>query len=557
MGNERDGLHSRRNSATHDLLLLRPESRVSTTTNISSSFFGPTADEESLTKDSSDLRQLLTSSKVRFASAFHSVLESVQPNYLAMVHRFRSRRFGGNNGAIVLLVFFLCLLVLSNSSGYRRAQHQQQQQQPELSLPPQYDDDYNSGEARINWGPGVNGRPACNRPSEWCVIRKGWNDLETTQIAGPGKKARLRAVYYNTHGGSERNMMHVFRHFNHKSLVLDIFSPDQISGYGMTHTHARAVIDSGHVDYICNRYDLVILGDTVPHARAVLLSLLEDNPARRCQAARIIVEMTNRFDWDIQEGPDRMEYYRMLQKLVAMSRTIFKGRLLWVASNLADAKYFEFTLNMTVPEVRVLRPLGLSDVFAYPTDLPTPDPNVLAAQWHKSNVYGYLREEEKIPMALIPFGHHYGGPQNLLQFKGFIDIPYQYSTFKFYENIAAGVPLLFPTPRFLMELSQAGLHAVFIFNPTVLSVFAKNKTQSATQVYNVEWAAYMDYYLPKFEPFIYYFDTYQELYVLSNATREKLDSKNVRKAGPKFYAEFRRVIYRGWEEVLLRGYPED
>ncbi|KAJ3263635.1 hypothetical protein HDU77_010282 [Chytriomyces hyalinus] len=414
-----------------------------------------------------------------------------------------------------------------NGDGGNTMMPSAQQQQPSLALPPQYDDDYNYGEARINWGPGVNGRPACNRPAPWCVIRKGWNDL------GPGKKARLMAVYYNTHGGSERNLIRVFRHFNHKSLVLDVFNPDQISGYGTSGAHARAVINSGHVNFICGRYDLVILGDTIPHGRAILLSLLEDNPARRCQAARIVVEMTNRFDWDIKEGPDRGEFYRLMQKLVLLSRTLFKGRLVWVANNLADAKYFEFSLNMTIPEIRILRPLGISEAYAYPADLPSPDPTVLAAQWHKTNVYGYLREEENISMALIPFGHHYGGPHNLLQFKGFIDIPYQYSTMKLYENIAAGVPLLVPTPRFLMELWQE------------------------VQTYNLEWATYVDYYLPEFAPYIYYFDDYTELQTLSRATREKLDSKNVRVNGPKFYTEYRRDIYRGWEEVLLRGYPEE
>ncbi|KAJ3249580.1 hypothetical protein HDU78_000107 [Chytriomyces hyalinus] len=542
MAKDREGLHSRRNSATHELLLLKPDHNSTNHPSLSN-FSGVTVVEER----PSTHGHPISSNNGPFATtttySLQSMFQSIQPNFMALFH---THRFGGKNGAIALLVFILCCVLLSNTLGHRSAQ----QQQPSLALPPQYDDDYNYGEARINWGPGVNGRPACNRPAPWCVIRKGWNDL------GPGKKARLMAVYYNTHGGSERNLIRVFRHFNHKSLVLDVFNPDQISGYGTSGAHARAVINSGHVNFICGRYDLVILGDTIPHGRAILLSLLEDNPARRCQAARIVVEMTNRFDWDIKEGPDRGEFYRLMQKLVLLSRTLFKGRLVWVANNLADAKYFEFSLNMTIPEIRILRPLGISEAYAYPADLPSPDPTVLAAQWHKTNVYGYLREEENISMALIPFGHHYGGPHNLLQFKGFIDIPYQYSTMKLYENIAAGVPLLVPTPRFLMELWQSGLHPMPIFNPSVLHIFAKNRSKEV-QTYNLEWATYVDYYLPEFAPYIYYFDNYTELQTLSRATREKLDSKNVRVNGPKFYTEYRRDIYRGWEEVLLRGYPEE
>ncbi|KAI8612305.1 hypothetical protein BC830DRAFT_1137351 [Chytriomyces sp. MP71] len=242
----------------------------------------------------------------------------------------------------------------------------------------------------------------------------------------------------------------------------------------------------------------------------------------------------------------------MFRRLVRLSRTLLKGKLLFLANNIADAKYFEFKLGMPVPELKVIRPLGLTDYYGYPGDLPKPDPNVLAAQWHKTHIYGYLREEEGINMSMIPFGHHYGGPHNLLQFKGFVDIPYQYSTMKFYENVAAGVPLLMPSARFVMELGQSGLHQMPIFSPHILHVFSPNSSQ--VTVYDLEWARYVDYYSPEFEPFVYFFDNYSELRRLSLLPRDEMDSKHVRVKGPAFYIEFRRELYRMWEEVLLAGY---
>ena len=115
-----------------------------------------------------------------------------------------------------------------------------------------------------------------------------------------------------------------------------------------------------------------------------------------------------------------------------------------------------------MPTVRVLRPLGVAPEYPYPLDLPEPNANAFAARMHYSSVYSVLKRKYNVPVAVFPFGHKYGGPKNLLRFKGFIDIPYEYSTMKLYENIAFGIPMIIPTPSFLQELYDVSFFSVVV-----------------------------------------------------------------------------------------------
>ncbi|KAI8836173.1 hypothetical protein BJ741DRAFT_605958 [Chytriomyces cf. hyalinus JEL632] len=102
-------------------------------------------------------------------------------------------------------------------------------------------------------------------------------------------------LYYNTHGGTNVNMKGIMKALN---LDMSIFNPKQVTGYGMSGKHAAKLITMGHVSHICEAYDVVVIGDTIPHGRALMQSLLEWSPAKQCRSV-VMVEMTNRFDWDI------------------------------------------------------------------------------------------------------------------------------------------------------------------------------------------------------------------------------------------------------------------
>ncbi|KAJ3060724.1 hypothetical protein HDU98_003343, partial [Podochytrium sp. JEL0797] len=253
-----------------------------------------------------------------------------------------------------------------------------------------------------------------------------------------------KILYYNTHTGTTTNLLHTLTRL---SLPLDTFNPHQSTLYGTSSSRAKYLIREGHVSWICAQYDILILGDTTPHARAILESLLLP-PTQQCRS-QIIVELTNRFDWGMPAF-EKSAYYAIMRRVVKT------GKVIWVVNNRVEAVYLEHKLRVNLNEfggVRLLRPLGVVEEYAYPSHLPPPSKQTyIARNHHLTHIYSTLLK--KLPITLIPPGQQFGGPTSLLKFKAFIDIPYQYSVMKFYENIAAGVVQVVPTPRFLAELIE-------------------------------------------------------------------------------------------------------
>ncbi|KAJ3093972.1 hypothetical protein HK100_006328, partial [Physocladia obscura] len=190
--------------------------------------------------------------------------------------------------------------------------------------------------------------PVCHHSSPACLIIPD-DSPPATQPLVP-LPLHPTVLYYNTHGGCAQNMKGVMRSLG---VRVDHFNPQQVSGYGMNARRAKALIDQGHVDYVCSKYDIIILGDTIPHGRAILESLLLPNSRNQCRS-KIVVEMTNRFDWDIT---DKSAYYDSISKLVQLSKTVFKDKLFWVANNNVEKAFLEHKVGVSMPHVRVLRPL--------------------------------------------------------------------------------------------------------------------------------------------------------------------------------------------------------
>jgi len=90
----------------------------------------------------------------------------------------------------------------------------------------------------------------------------------------------------------------------------------------------------------------------------------------------------------------------------------------------------------------------------------------------------------------------------LMNFKGIIHIPYEASTMSIFEQISSGIPLFFPTKRFLHELWNSGSHKAsnYWVNPPeyLISTLDDNF-----------WIERADYYYIEGS---YYFDSFDELF---------------------------------------------
>ncbi|KAJ3224949.1 hypothetical protein HDU81_008242 [Chytriomyces hyalinus] len=384
-----------------------------------------------------------------------------------------------------------------------------------------------------------------------------------------------RITYFNGHRGCNENLRGVLAKFRLNFNVLD---PRKLTNYGMGEADARLLVESKWVKALCNHSDVIIVADTVPDARGILLSLLEKDEAKRC-TSKVVVEMTNRFDWMVG---DSRQYYDMLRKLVQSP----PPNLFWTANNPFEEAFFRTQVGMS-PNVTLLRSMGAWDVDTQIKTEKTIMSRIFEAaglnrnelRWRKQidhqaqeslctiknteittrPLVGDLMDYYCMP--IVQLSKKYGGPVGLLKFKGFVHFPYQVSVMKFYENVAMGVPQVIPTARLLRAVSRTNNHHLFstwldkleesslyLFNPDYHDRVYDHEhnprdwtgLNDIDRPYHATWTELSDFHKKEFQPFVYYFDSFAELAELVKLPYDKFDWKNVRTEGPKYYAKVRR-----------------
>ncbi|KAJ3377501.1 hypothetical protein HDU84_008577 [Entophlyctis sp. JEL0112] len=324
-----------------------------------------------------------------------------------------------------------------------------------------------------------------------------------------------RILYYNRHSACHANMVQVTTRLN---LTFQTFNPGFLGGLGMKGDRADSIINDGLVRLMCESTDVIIVADTMPDARPLFQSLVRENQLERCKA-NIVIELTTRFDWGV---PDQEEYYKLNWKLAANP----PPNLFWVTNNAFEPLDLSYEALAT-PQFRMLRPTGHSELQAQ-TVSPADQNLAMCREEEHSAIFAIMRRMD------IPFKHvngGYGGPKTLAKYKAFIEFPYQVSTMKLYENLAAGVVMLFPSKDFFRELIEKDLHA---FGPW-------DKISRAGD----NWHLAMDYYNPDIAPYVYYFQI--KAMLTSDA---ELDSKNVRENAPKAYQKLVKKMLHGWADLF-------
>ncbi|TPX73923.1 hypothetical protein CcCBS67573_g04807 [Chytriomyces confervae] len=421
-------------------------------------------------------------------------------------------------------------------------------------------------------------------------IKKQWRTLNFKLVLEPFKHnesfaSTPRITYMNGHRGCNENMHGVLSSMRLNFKVMD---PRRLIRYGMSRMEATKLIKAGFIKKLCDASDVIIIADTAPDARALLLSLLDKNPKKRCKS-NIVVELTNRYDWMVR---DRKYYNSMFSQLFANP----PKNLFWVANNPFEPVFMNMEVGSVPPKIRLLRALGNVNAHSFLDSRLGND--TTAGKEYFLSIIQDLEDTGKpkigdvlsylcMPVATLP--KKYGGPTELLRYKGFIEFPYQVSVMKFYENIANGVPQLLPTPRFLKQIAAAGHHhyiikwlesledaALFLKNATAFSILQKERKQleqvkarggaknriseKMHQQFQPEflsfsdalfdWVELMDFYRAEFAPFVYFFDSFEDLGRMINTAPEAFDYKRVRENGPVFYAKIRQESLDGWKALF-------
>lgn len=142
-------------------------------------------------------------------------------------------------------------------------------------------------------------------------------------------------------------------------------------------------------------------------------------------------------------------------------------------------------------------------------------------------------------------------------YKGAIHFPYQISTMSIFELYTEGVPLFFPTQRFMLELYQQKqvldhYCQCKLFNNPPQSFISGNNHYDPNNYTNIDsvayWLKYADYYDKELMPDIQYFDSFKDL----SEKIKTVDLKAVSRSMGITNVLRTQKVYSAWEQVLNR-----
>lgn len=181
---------------------------------------------------------------------------------------------------------------------------------------------------------------------------------------------------------------------------------------------------------------------------------------------------------------------------------------------------------------RIIRPFGYSNLPQAPKI--SKSDSKLPVLFDHPFTRGFLAKIVAAGIKHKTLPHSYGGPTSLAQYKCFISVPYQTSTMKDYENLAHGVVMLVPTPRYLRELMD---------DPTLTM-------GNLFSLLNVgdDWYKYIEQYTDEMKDWFYQFDSIDDLKNILK--RDVIDTRNVRQRAPEWWESKTKKAIEDWKEVF-------
>jgi hypothetical protein len=137
-----------------------------------------------------------------------------------------------------------------------------------------------------------------------------------------------------------------------------------------------------------------------------------------------------------------------------------------------------------------------------------------------------------------PSGHTWA---SLYEYRAIVHLPYEVSTMSLFEQISAGVPLFFPTKRFLRELMAEG-------KIQLISMYARRYQESLREFYTSydQWIELADFYN---EPFLSFFDSFEDLLHQVEVFEE---TEEVRRKKATWLWERRLEVLAKWQKLTAR-----
>ncbi len=312
-------------------------------------------------------------------------------------------------------------------------------------------------------------------------------------------------LYLSLHEGTIDELKYALEKIKINLTIINLFYNQQFDiyqrhGNKISGSIADKYIKSGKVKEFCDKYDLIIIGDTIPMGRPFYQA------SKICKKTKIALQVTNRFDYSIVNSPD---YVRLMQSL-ASNHNIY-----WLPNN--DFEMFYLNHYEIYPEIRrtfVIKPYGVCFMNKLAVSLKK---TIIYCHSYQRNFLNNVLENSNLSNSKYKLysRSEYGGPLTLREHNLFIYFPYQISTMKVFQNLNYQVLTAIPTARFFKEIVNKQ-KSLFEFHEQIHWFINKFSN----------WTYYFDVYNPKYTDLYLKFDNWDEFYSLinndiNNVSREK------------------------------------
>lgn len=173
--------------------------------------------------------------------------------------------------------------------------------------------------------------------------------------------------------------------------------------------------------HILSTSDTIIVSDTIPDA--IPFILLKLNESANHVYGKLVLQVTNRFDYEIGVHEPDPSFYNLMRKTLSIPS------IHWLVNNPWEIAYMT-TKNVVLPSnVPLIRPFGFSLLESNEVN---PKNSVKCVYQQRSpfdkiSFPEYLKSHNITEEHIIPLPEHYGGPKTLAKYKCFVHVPYQVS----------------------------------------------------------------------------------------------------------------------------------
>lgn len=364
------------------------------------------------------------------------------------------------------------------------------------------------------------------------------NDLDFAGIVAPDPGIRprnVRILFLNHHFGTTSEMAAITSTLSRKHGV-DITFDDRhgifatTQKYGVSRQEALDYRDHG-IETECSwdRYDLIVVGDTMPLIRPHL---------ENCCPLPMAVWLTTRFDWGMDDD-------RTWPGVIENASTWPNFRI--HPNNHLEEPYFN-ALGAYPRMSAYLPGSGIpshhwADALQEVGSTTPPNDDELVVPLSVRIDECLIEPLTRLGVAVTTYKRNrHGGPLAFTD-RIVVHVPYQSNTMSLFENLHQRVIYVLPTLRLFRELgASCGAHI--------------EKVQQ-DQFSDEEMESYMDWWRPDLKHLFFYFDSFDDLQEgshLRRTIREQADAK--RTAIALFMLQQRRDVLRTWEEILFTDWGE-